>query len=114
MLEAYDDILTIPEVADILKIGTSQTYKIVRTGQLNTSLAKYPTNINDGKNVVEDAVHASSTYLAIFSHRFQQKFHATDSIAYIISPALASLQFPMMKGHIPTAYTHKYLPSTLI
>lgn len=28
MLEAYDDILTIPEVADILKIGTSQTYKI--------------------------------------------------------------------------------------
>lgn len=34
MLEAYDDILTIPEVADILKIGTSQTYKIVRTGQL--------------------------------------------------------------------------------
>lgn len=34
MLEAYDDILTIPEVADILKIGTSQTYKIVRSGQL--------------------------------------------------------------------------------
>ena len=34
MLEAYDDILTIPEVSDILKIGTSQTYKIVRTGQL--------------------------------------------------------------------------------
>lgn len=34
MLEAYDDILTIPEVADILKIGTSQTYKIVRSRQL--------------------------------------------------------------------------------
>ena len=34
MLEVYDNILTIPEVADILKIGTSQTYKIVRSGQL--------------------------------------------------------------------------------
>ena len=34
MLETYDDILTIPEVADVLKIGTSQTYKIVRAGQL--------------------------------------------------------------------------------
>lgn len=34
MLETYDDILTIPEVADILKIGTSQTYKIVRSRQL--------------------------------------------------------------------------------
>lgn len=34
MFEAYDDILTILEVADILKIGASQTYKIVRSGQL--------------------------------------------------------------------------------
>lgn len=34
MFEAYDDILTIEDVAEILKIGTTQTYKIVRIGKL--------------------------------------------------------------------------------
>lgn len=34
MFEQYDDILTIEEVAEILRIGTSQAYKIVRSGQL--------------------------------------------------------------------------------
>lgn len=34
MFESYEDILTIQEVADILKIGTTQAYKIVRSGQL--------------------------------------------------------------------------------
>lgn len=35
MFETYDDILTIEEVAEALKIGTSQAYKIVRSGDLN-------------------------------------------------------------------------------
>lgn len=34
MFETYDDILTIEEVAEALKIGTSQAYKIVRSGAL--------------------------------------------------------------------------------
>ena len=34
MFEIYDDILTIEEVAEALKIGTSQAYKIVRSGAL--------------------------------------------------------------------------------
>lgn len=34
MFETFDDILTIPEVADALKIGTSQAYKLVRNGEL--------------------------------------------------------------------------------
>ena len=34
MFETYDDILTIEELAEALKIGTTQAYKIVRSGQL--------------------------------------------------------------------------------
>lgn len=34
MFELLDDILTIEEVAESLKIGSTQAYKIVRTGQL--------------------------------------------------------------------------------
>ena len=34
MFDNYDDILTVEEVADALKIGTSQVYKILRTGEL--------------------------------------------------------------------------------
>lgn len=34
MFEIYDDILTIADVAEILKTGTTQIYKIVRSGQL--------------------------------------------------------------------------------
>lgn len=34
MFELYDDILSIIDIADILKIGTTQAYKIVRSGQL--------------------------------------------------------------------------------
>ena len=34
MFESYEDILTIQDVADILKVGTTQVYKIVRAGQL--------------------------------------------------------------------------------
>lgn len=34
MFEQYDDILTIEEIAKILKIGRTQAYKIVRSGNL--------------------------------------------------------------------------------
>lgn len=34
MFESVDDILTIPEVADILKIGISHAYKLVRSGEI--------------------------------------------------------------------------------
>lgn len=34
MFELYDDILTITDIAEILKIGNTQAYKIVRSGQL--------------------------------------------------------------------------------
>lgn len=34
MLEAYDDILTVEDVASILKIGKTQTYKILHLGNL--------------------------------------------------------------------------------
>lgn len=34
MFELYDDILTIEEVAEILKIGMTHAYRIVRSGQL--------------------------------------------------------------------------------
>lgn len=34
MFEQYDDILTISEVSEILKIGMTQSYKIVRSGNL--------------------------------------------------------------------------------
>ena len=35
MFDSYDDILTVEEVAEILKIGMTQAYKILRSGQLN-------------------------------------------------------------------------------
>lgn len=35
MFESYDDILTIEEVAEALKVGTSQVYKLVRSGEMN-------------------------------------------------------------------------------
>lgn len=34
MFEQYDDILTIEEIAEILKIGRTQAYRIVRSGNL--------------------------------------------------------------------------------
>ena len=34
MFELFDDILTIEDVSEALKIGTTQVYKIVRSGQL--------------------------------------------------------------------------------
>lgn len=34
MFETFDDILTIEDVAEALKIGNTQVYKIVRSGQL--------------------------------------------------------------------------------
>lgn len=34
MFESYDDILSIREVSEILKIGSTQTYHLVRTGML--------------------------------------------------------------------------------
>ena len=35
MFEPYDDILTIEEVAELLRIGMTQAYRIVRSGNLN-------------------------------------------------------------------------------
>lgn len=35
MFENYDDIMTIDDVAEALKIGHTQVYKILRSGQLN-------------------------------------------------------------------------------
>lgn len=34
MFESYDDILTIEEVAELLRIGMTQAYRIVRSGSL--------------------------------------------------------------------------------
>ena len=34
MFEQYDDILTIEEVAELLRIGMTQSYRIVRSGNL--------------------------------------------------------------------------------
>ena len=35
MFESYDDILTVEEVTEALKVGTSQVYKLVRSGEMN-------------------------------------------------------------------------------
>lgn len=34
MLEQYDDILTITELAELLKIGTTQAYRLVRSDKI--------------------------------------------------------------------------------
>lgn len=34
MFDNYDDILTVEELAEALKIGASHAYKIVRTGKI--------------------------------------------------------------------------------
>ena len=34
MFENYNDILTVDDVAEILKIGSTQAYKIIRNGEL--------------------------------------------------------------------------------
>lgn len=34
MFDSYDDILTVEETADALKTGTTQIYKILRSGDL--------------------------------------------------------------------------------
>lgn len=35
MFENYDDILTVEEVSEALKVGTTQVYKLVRSGEMN-------------------------------------------------------------------------------
>lgn len=35
MFETYDDILTIEDLADALKIGNCKAYQIVRSGKIN-------------------------------------------------------------------------------
>lgn len=35
MFENYDDILTVEEVAEALKVGTTQVYKLVRSREMN-------------------------------------------------------------------------------
>lgn len=35
MLESYDDILTVSELAEVLKIGATQAYRILKRGELN-------------------------------------------------------------------------------
>lgn len=34
MFDSYDDILTVEEVSAILKVGMTQTYKLLRSGTL--------------------------------------------------------------------------------
>ena len=34
MFDTYDDILTVEELAEALKIGSSQAYKLVRSGRI--------------------------------------------------------------------------------
>lgn len=34
MLEQYDDILTINDLSELLKIGSTQAYRIVRSGKI--------------------------------------------------------------------------------
>lgn len=34
MFEQYDDILTVEEISEILKIGMTQAYRLVRSGNL--------------------------------------------------------------------------------
>ena len=34
MFDAFDDIMTVEELAEALKIGVSQAYKIVRSGKI--------------------------------------------------------------------------------
>ena len=36
MLEQYDDILTILDLAEALKIGSTQAYRLVRTGKIKS------------------------------------------------------------------------------
>lgn len=34
MFETYDDILTVDDIAEALKIGSTQAYKIIQSGQI--------------------------------------------------------------------------------
>lgn len=34
MFEQYDDILTVPELAEALRIGTTQAYRLLKSGKL--------------------------------------------------------------------------------
>ena len=34
MFEQYDDIITITELSELLKIGTTQAYRLVRSGKI--------------------------------------------------------------------------------
>ena len=35
MFESYEDILTVPELAEALRIGTTQAYRILKSGKLS-------------------------------------------------------------------------------
>lgn len=35
MLEAYNDILTVTELSEVLRIGATQAYRILRSGKIN-------------------------------------------------------------------------------
>lgn len=76
MFEQYDDILTIEEVAELLRIGMTQAYRIVRSGNLKgykegkdwkipkKALINY--SLNDPKllavSVARQAIHFGSDY----------------------------------------------------
>lgn len=35
MFESYEDILTVPELAEALRIGTTQAYKLLKSGNIS-------------------------------------------------------------------------------
>ena len=51
MFEQYDDILTVEDIAEILKIGMTQAYKIVRSGNLKGYKEGITKNFQTNKNI---------------------------------------------------------------
>lgn len=62
MLEQYSDVLTVLEVAEILKIGRNTTYELVRSGQIKS--IRIGRQIRIPKTALQNFLNASLPYTA--------------------------------------------------
>ena len=68
MFETFDDILSIEEVAEALKIGTSQAYKIVRSG----ALKGYKEAIKEKQKVIVEKKELSEDDAIMLSRKLNE------------------------------------------
>ena len=70
MLEQYDDILTILDLAEALKIGSTQAYRLVRAGKIKAFKSGKDWKFPDKQWFHISVNRATSKYSTLFSSYF--------------------------------------------